>query len=283
MVQLTQRCSTPEAPSYAETVLRTTWEELTRGKYVSKVQRAQYRLTPKGWLAALELSGADQSVAYQQRLGTVLAAMKAHVKGRQESKVVDLPTLAAESNEPEGFIFNIVEGRASSPVSTGRRGAKWFDGERGRLVEIPVDFNMEPVDIVAALTIPHLEKIQALEDQLERVEEERGQFHCPHCDAEIIAISGKDFPEHHAYVTYETFACGRLTADGQEGSALSLRSELAAAGRVRFRREEARRFIRLRFESEVRPWRAVFEQESDKLAEPKRRRKKTPGVRLLPG
>ena len=70
-----------EAPSYAETVLRTTWEELTRGKYVSKVQRAQYRLTPKGWLAALELSGADQSVAYQQRLGTVLAAMKAHVKG----------------------------------------------------------------------------------------------------------------------------------------------------------------------------------------------------------
>ena len=205
-----------EAPSYAEIVLRTTWEELTRGKYVSKVQRTQYRLTPKGWLAALELSGAAQSVAYQQRLGTVLAAMKAHVKGRQESKMVDLPTLAAESHEPEGFIFNIVEGRASSPVSTGRRGAKWFDGERGRLVEIPVDFNMEPVDIVAALTMPHLEKIQALEDQLERVEEERGQFHCPHCDAEIIAISGEDFPEHHAYVTYETFACGRLTADGRE-------------------------------------------------------------------
>ena len=148
-----------EAPSYAETVLRTTWVELTRGKYVSKVQRAQYRLTPKGWLAALALSGAAQSVAYQQRLGNVLAAMKAHVKGRQESKVVDLPTLAADSHEPEGFIFNIVEGRASSPVSTGRRGAKWFDGERGRLVEIPVDFNMEPVDILAALTIPHPEKI----------------------------------------------------------------------------------------------------------------------------
>ena len=88
-----------QAQVYAETVLYTTWEELTRGKYVSKVQRAQYRLMPKGWLAALELSGAAQSDVYQERLGTVLATMKAHLKGRQESKVVDLPTLAAESNE----------------------------------------------------------------------------------------------------------------------------------------------------------------------------------------
>ena len=34
---------------------------------------------------------------------------------------------------------------------------------------------------------------------------------------------------------------------------MSLRSELAAAGRVRFRREEARQLVRLRSESEVRP------------------------------
>jgi hypothetical protein len=204
------------APPFAESILRTTWEELVRGEYVSSVRAGLYRLTPKGWLAALELSGAAKSDAYRERLGRVLAAMKSHVKGRHESKVVDLRTLAAESNELEGFIFNIIESRASSPVSAGRRGATWFEKERGRLVEIPVDFNMEPVDIAAALTIPHLEKIQALEERLERVEEERAQYHCPHCDAEISGITGQDFPEHHAYVTYETFACGRVTADGWE-------------------------------------------------------------------
>ncbi len=203
-----------ETPPFAKSVLRTTWEDLVHREYVNNVRGTEYRLTPKGWLAALELSGTAKSDAFRERLGRVLAAMKSHVKGRQESKVVDLRTLAAESNEPEGFIFNIIESRASSPVSAGRRGATWFAGERGRLVEIPVDFNMEPVDIVAALTVPHLEKIQALEEQLERVEEDRAQYHCSDCDAEISAITGRDFPEHHAYVTYESFACGRLTADG---------------------------------------------------------------------
>jgi len=206
------------ASPFAESVLRTTWEELARGEYVNRIRGAQYRLTPKGWLAALQLSGAAKSDAYRERLGKVLAAMKSHVKGRHESKVVDLRTLAAESNEPEGLIFNIIESRASSPVSAARRGATWFENERGRLVEVPVDFNMEPVDIAEALTVPHLEKIQALEERLERVEEERAQFHCPHCDAEISGITGQDFPEHHAYVTYETFGCGRVTADGWEES-----------------------------------------------------------------
>jgi len=205
-----------EAPPFRESILRTTWEELVRGEYVTNVRGGQYRLTPRGWLAALELSGAAQSAAYRERLGRVLAAMKAHVKGRRESRVVDLATLAAESKEPEGLIFNIIESRASSPSSAERHGATWFENERGRLVEIPVDFNMEPVDVVAALTIPHLERIQALEEQLERAEEERSQYRCPDCDAELVGIAGQDFPEHHAYVTYETFACGRVTADGRE-------------------------------------------------------------------
>jgi hypothetical protein len=147
-------------PPFAESILRTTWEELVCGEYVTGVRDAQFRLTPKGWLAALELSGAAESAAYRERLGRVLAAMKSHVRGRHESKVVDLQSLAAESHEPEGFVFNIIDSRASSPVSAGRRGARWFEKERGRLVEIPVDFNMEPVDIAAALTIPHLEKLK---------------------------------------------------------------------------------------------------------------------------
>jgi hypothetical protein len=205
-----------QAPPFEGVILRTAWEELVRGGYVSNVRGSLYRLTPKGWLAGLELSGMAQSDPYRARLWKVLAAMKSHVKGRQESKVVDLASLAAESKEPEGFIFNLIESRASSPASSGRRGATWFENERGRLVEIPVDFNMEPVDIAAALTIPHLEQIEELEERLRLVEEERAQYHCPHCDAEVSGIASEDFPEHHAIVTFETFACGRVTADGWE-------------------------------------------------------------------
>lgn len=205
-----------DAAPFAEVVLRTTWEELSRADCVNRIGEGQYRLTAKGWLAALEVAGAATSGEYLQRLGKVLAVMKAHVKGRHDSRVVDLRTLAAEANEPEGFIFNIIESRAGGSGGAGRRAATWFEGERGRLVEIPVDFNMEAVDIAAALTLPHLERIQALEERLERVAEERARHHCPYCDAEVSGIAGQDFHEHHAYVTYERFGCGLLLADGHE-------------------------------------------------------------------
>ena len=205
-----------EASPFAESVQRTTWEDLVRAHYVSRIVATTYRLTAKGWLAALKLSGAAESSSYLERVSRVLAAMKAHVKGRRDSKVVDLRTLATESKEPEGFIFNIIESRASSPDRDGRRGATWFENERGRLIYVPLDFNMEPVDVVAALTIPHLERIQELEERLERVEKERAQYRCPHCDAELLGMSAKDFSEHHAIVTLARFACGMLTADGRE-------------------------------------------------------------------
>jgi hypothetical protein len=60
-----------EASPFAGTVLRTTWEELVDSEYVSRIAGTQYRLTPKGWLAALELSGAAGSTAYQERIGRV--------------------------------------------------------------------------------------------------------------------------------------------------------------------------------------------------------------------
>jgi hypothetical protein len=172
-----------DKPPFAETILPTTWEDLGRADYVSTIGKAEYRLTAKGCWSC---QGRKAEV-YLERLGRVFAVMKAHVKGRRESKVVDLRMLATESNEPEGLIVNIIESRASSLASAGRYGAMWFKNERGRLVEISLDFNMEPIDITAALTIPHLETIQELEERLERVEEERAQYHCP-----IAMLSSSD-------------------------------------------------------------------------------------------
>jgi hypothetical protein len=202
-------------PPFEGRVLRTTWEELVRQDHLENLNSSEYRLTARGWLVGLEVSGASQSNDFLERLGRVLATMKRHVEGRRDSAVVPLRQLAEESKEPEGWIFNVIDSKASSTGSR-RTGANWFGRERGRLVEIPVDFNLEPVDIASALTMQHLQKIQELEERLEEVEEDRAQFHCPHCDAPLSGIGHEDYPEHHCVVTYESFGCGYVTADGQE-------------------------------------------------------------------
>ena len=175
----------------------------------------QYRLTAKGWLVGLEISGASASNNFLERLGRVLATMKPHVKGRRDSVVVPLQQIAEESGEAEGLIFNVIDSKASSTGSD-RTGANWFEDGRGRLVQIPVDFNLEPVDIASALTEKHLQRIQELEERLKEVEEDRAQFYCPHCDAPLSGVGHQDFPEYHCVVTYESFACGYVSADGGE-------------------------------------------------------------------
>jgi hypothetical protein len=205
----------PTQPPFAEQVLRTTWEELARQDLVDCVTPLQYRLTARGWLVGLEVTDISKSTAYQERLGRVLAAMKRHVEGRKDSAIVPLAQLATESGEPEGWIFNVVDSRSSS-TGNKRTGASWYEGVRGRLVEVPVDFNLEPVDIVSALTVGHLEKIEALEARLEEAEEDRARFHCPYCDAPLTGVCDEDVPDYHCSVTHESFACGYATADGFE-------------------------------------------------------------------
>jgi hypothetical protein len=141
-----------ESLPFKEAILQTTWEELLRSGYVGRIGQGQYRLTAKGWLAGLELSGAGRSQEFLERVGRLWAAMKRHIKGRAGSAVVELRQIAIESNEPEGWIFNVIDSRASSSIDSARIGARWFENERGRLIQIPVDFSLEPIDIAAALT-----------------------------------------------------------------------------------------------------------------------------------
>jgi hypothetical protein len=186
-----------------------------RQERVTTVGSSLYRLTPSGWLVAIELSGEAQSKTYQERVGRLLAAMKLRVKPRTDSAIVPLRQLADESGEPEGWIFNIIESKAGS-TGDQRTGARWYAGEKGRLVEIPVDFNLEPIDVAAALTERHLERIRELETRLAELEEERQEFHCPYCDSPLSGIHYQDYIEEHCIVTYEEFACGYTTADGSE-------------------------------------------------------------------
>lgn len=205
----------PAQQPFENRILRTTWEELVRQEYIEKVCQDQYRLTPKGWQIGIAITGTLNSSAFQERLGRLSAALKRHVKGRHDSVVVPLQDLAIDSGEDEGWIFNIIDSQADDPDDK-RIKARWFEGERGRLVIIPVDFNMRPVDIASSIMKQHLEKIEELEDRLIDVEHDRAQFHCPFCDAPISGVTSEDFPEHHCIVTYEIFECGYVTADGHE-------------------------------------------------------------------
>ncbi len=207
----------PAQPPFRDHVLRTTWEELVRQGLMESINSAQYRLTAKGWLVGLEMTGTAQSAKYKERLGQLFAAMKRHVKSRTASAIVSLRQLSDESREPEGWIFNVIDSKAGA-TGNPRAGARWFGGERGRLVEVPVDFNLEPIDITNALTLQHLDRIQELQERLQTVEEDRAQFHCPYCDAPISGVGHQDYPEYHCIVTYESFACGYVTADGGEES-----------------------------------------------------------------
>jgi len=205
----------PTQPPFDGQIVRTTWEELARQGHVEKVGAFQYRLTAKGWRVGLDLTSALRSAEYPQRVGRVLAAMKRHVKGRKDSAIVPLRQLATESGEAEGWIFNLIDSRSSGSRSQ-KTGATWYESARGRLVEIPADFNLEPGDIVSALTLQHRERVELLEGRLEEAEDERRQLHCPFCDAPVSSIGHQDYPELHCIVTYVSFACGYSTADGFE-------------------------------------------------------------------
>jgi hypothetical protein len=201
---------------FASQILQTTWEEMVRAVYVETVGLRHYRLTARGWLIGLEVAGLARSSDYEGRLGRLFAAMKAHVTPRKESAIVDLTMLSEESGEPMGWVFNVIESKAGS--TSRRTGPKWYAGERGRLIEVPVDFNVEPIDILAALTVGHLENIEELEARLKKIEEDRARFHCPYCDAPVSSIEHQDYPYPDSILTYQSYECGFVTADGQEES-----------------------------------------------------------------
>lgn len=229
-------------PRYEKTVGRTTWEDLTRNEYLSLVVATEvartYRLTPKGWLLCLELTGASKSNEFKKRLGRIIAAMKRHVKGRTSPAIVSPWELANESHEPFGLVFNVIDSRASSSLNSGRIGATWYKNQRGQLVEIPVDFNMEPIDIAAGLNVKHLQMIEDLEERLQKAEEDRAQFHCPDCDSTIVSSGTEDIPEAHCIVMHEHYACGRHTVDGFEEAPCPYGSRWPKLDEFEFRTED---------------------------------------------
>jgi hypothetical protein len=199
-------------------VLQTSWAGLESQGLVLKSGGSKYRLTAHGWLIALEAGGVRQKPEFLKKVSNILAALKRCVKGRAGSAVATVSEIASSSGEPEGLVFNVIDSKASSIFNSGRAGATWVDNERGVLIDIPVNFGTEPIDIVAALSVENLAKIEDLEERLRATEEDRARHHCPDCDAEVVQKGDVDYPDHHCLVTYETYGCGLILADGFEES-----------------------------------------------------------------
>jgi hypothetical protein len=118
--------------------------------------------------------------------------------------------LVESTGLPEGWIFNIIEGKYLEEVSK-RRGASWV--KPGRVLLIPTSFGIEPTDLNTLLQDEMLKKVEDLEAELEATREDLGRYQCPYCSAELSSAGGYPIDEHtDGY--FETFGCGYSLQDG---------------------------------------------------------------------
>jgi len=57
-------------------ILATTWEELEESGYVKRMSNWDYRLTPTGWIRALDAAGTLADITFKENLGKLCAAIK---------------------------------------------------------------------------------------------------------------------------------------------------------------------------------------------------------------
>lgn len=201
----------PFAPWAHPDILSTTWDDLLATELIEALPTGEYILTGRGWTAGVISTGQVNDPAFQNRIGTVFAALKALVKGRAGSATVAFRDIVNQTGLPEGFVFNVIEGRYMEEVSK-RRGASWV--KPGRLVLVPVAFGIEPTDLRTLLAPAMLQKLEELEDELYATRDDLSRYRCPHCNSELVASGGYPIDEHNDGY-YEHFSCGFGLRDGQ--------------------------------------------------------------------
>src|SRR5262249_38281214 len=119
-----------------KTIQNTSWNELCSEGLLAKKTDSLYLLTPKGWNEALIRGGVVSTPTFQQHIGQLAKCLKDQVKGRQQSAILPFDDVVKFAGLPSGWIFNAIDSRLICRTS-GRKDASWFEGARGRLVEIP--------------------------------------------------------------------------------------------------------------------------------------------------
>jgi hypothetical protein len=192
-------------------ILPTTWEELQAKGFVETVSPVgDLSLTGRGWVAALLVTHKNSEEEFKRRVGELFGVMKSLVKGRKEPKAITMRTLVDETKLPEGWIFNVIEGRYMEEIYK-RNGASWI--KKGRVVLVPVGFAVEPTDLETLLNSELLRKFEELRDELEIAQDELGQYKCPHCGAQLASAGSVPLDEHSEGY-YQSFGCGYSVMDG---------------------------------------------------------------------
>jgi hypothetical protein len=196
------------SPTAHPEVLTTTWDELLAAELIERLPSGEYILTGRGWTGRINDRG------FEQRIEKLFGTLKGFVKGRRDSATVPLSELVTQTGLPEGFVFNIIEGKYMEELSK-RRGASWV--KPGRLVLIPVAFGIQPTDLRTLLDPAVVKKMEELEDELGTTRGDLSRYRCPHCNAEMTASGGYRIDEHNDG-DYEQFSCGYGQRDGQVDS-----------------------------------------------------------------
>jgi hypothetical protein len=124
-----------------ETVLPTTWAELTALGYLTATKMAhsatRYALTNSGWVAGAALLGVPDKPAFQESLGKLSEALKANRQGKTQAGLETIESVARQSRLPVGFIRNAIDCDFLG-VYLKQTGATWESAaSRGIMVRIP--------------------------------------------------------------------------------------------------------------------------------------------------
>lgn len=130
---------TPGIKPQDEAIFKTTWNELESKGYLRSRGR-HYTMTGSGWRYGLELTDRRYDPLFKQQVGTLIAALKDTVKGRDKDFFPFPRAVAQDTGLPEGLIRNIIESNIIR-YWLRRRGAELQ--HEGSIIRVPIDFGLE--------------------------------------------------------------------------------------------------------------------------------------------
>jgi hypothetical protein len=127
-----------------DTIPQATWVELHEDGFVAPLRESptKYTLTGKGWLRALQESGATREKAFRRKCNDLIAAIQKHVKGGSGARMISPHTLARVCDVSEDWIYNAVESNLIE-AEFERHGIVWANGFEGKMIHVPIGFGRE--------------------------------------------------------------------------------------------------------------------------------------------
>jgi hypothetical protein len=116
------------SPAAHPDILTTTWDELLATELIETLPSGEYILAGRGWTAAVISTGLINDPVFRQRIEKLFGTAKGFVKGRKDSATVPFSELVTQTGLPDGFVFNVIQGKYMEEVS---KRARRFLGEAG--------------------------------------------------------------------------------------------------------------------------------------------------------